>query len=105
MPSGQHALNEEYYKRIEAIQFTMNHDDGNLINEISIIQTIILLGVSRTGKTPTAIYLANRGFKTSNIPLVNENSIPLSFKKKSKNLYVLLDLINEAERLSRDKKK
>ena len=69
-PSGQHILNEEHYDRIEAIQFTMNHDDGNLINEIDK-SDIILVGVSRTSKTPTSIYLANKGFKTSNIPLVN----------------------------------
>ena len=74
-PSGQHILNEEYYDRIEAIQFTMNHDDGNLLNEIDK-SDIILVGVSRTSKTPTSIYLANKGFKTSNIPLVNENSLP-----------------------------
>ena len=81
-PSGQHVLNEEYYKRIEAIQFTMNHDDGNLINEV-IKSDIVLLGVSRTSKTPTSIYLANKGFKTSNIPLVNENSLPIILKKKT----------------------
>ena len=63
VPSGQHALNKEYYDRIEAIQFTMNHDDGNLIDGINK-SDIILLGVSRTSKTPTAIYLANKGFKT-----------------------------------------
>jgi len=97
IPSGQHALNEEYYERIEAIQFTMNHDDGNLINEIDK-SDIILLGVSRTGKTPTSIYLANRGFKTSNIPLVNENSIPQILKKKPKSSCVI-GLITEAERL------
>ena len=74
-PSGQHELNDEYYKRIEAIQFTMNHDDGNLVKEIKK-SDIILLGVSRTSKTPTSIYLANKGFKTSNIPLINENSVP-----------------------------
>ena len=79
-PSGQHILNEEYYDRIEAIQFTMNHDDGNLINEVNK-SDIILVGVSRTSKTPTSIYLANKGFKTSNIPLVNENSLPDSLKK------------------------
>ena len=67
-PSGQYALNDEYYKRIAAIQFTMNHDDGNLIKELNK-SDIILLGVSRTSKTPTSIYLANKGFKTSNIPL------------------------------------
>ena len=60
-PSGQHTLNEEYYDRIEAIQFTMNHDDGNLIGEIDK-SDIILVGVSRTSKTPTSIYLANKGF-------------------------------------------
>ena len=79
-PSGQHVLNDEYYDRIEAIQFTMNHDDGNLINEVDK-SDIILVGVSRTSKTPTSIYLANKGFKTSNIPLVNENSLPNDLKK------------------------
>ena len=78
-PSGQHALNEEYYERIEAIQFTMNHDDGNLTEEIEK-SDIVLIGVSRTSKTPTSIYLANKGFKTSNIPLVNENSLPKKLK-------------------------
>ena len=78
-PSGQYVLNEEYYKKIEAIQFTMNHDDGNMINDIEK-SDIILVGVSRTSKTPTSIYLANKGFKTSNIPLVNENSIPKKLK-------------------------
>jgi len=97
IPSGQHVLNEEYYNRIEAIQFTMNHDDGNLINDIEK-SDIILLGVSRTSKTPTSIYLANRGFKTSNIPLVNENSIPQFLKKKPKILCVV-GLTSEAERL------
>ena len=82
-PSGQHALNDEYYKRIEAIQFTMNHDDGNLTKEINK-SDIILLGVSRTSKTPTSIYLANKGLKTSNIPLVNDNSIPKILKDNPK---------------------
>jgi len=96
-PSGQHVLNEEYYKRIEAIQFTMNHDDGNSIKEIEK-SDIVLLGVSRTSKTPTSIYLANKGFKTSNIPLVNENSIPAILKKKPKSICVI-GLNTEAERL------
>ena len=96
-PSGQHVLNEEYYKRIEAIQFTMNHDDGNSIKEIEK-SDIVLLGVSRTSKTPTSIYLANKGFKTSNIPLVNENSIPVILKKKPKSICVI-GLNTEAERL------
>jgi regulator of PEP synthase PpsR (kinase-PPPase family) len=97
VPSGQHALNEEYYKRIEAIQFTMNHDDGNLVEELDR-SDLILLGVSRTSKTPTSIYLANKGFKTSNIPLVNEYSIPESLKKNPK-MACVVGLTTEAERL------
>ena len=96
-PSGQHVLNEEYYKRIEAIQFTMNHDDGNLLNDV-IKSDIILLGVSRTSKTPTSIYLANKGYKTSNIPLINENSIPKILKDKPK-ISCVVGLNTEAERL------
>jgi len=97
IPSGQHVLNEEYYNRIEAIQFTMNHDDGNSINDIEK-SDIILLGVSRTSKTPTSIYLANRGLKTSNIPLVNENSLPELLKEKPK-ITCVVGLTSEAERL------
>ena len=96
-PSGQHILNEEYYDRIEAIQFTMNHDDGHLINDIDK-SDIILLGVSRTSKTPTSIYLANKGFKTSNIPLVNENSLPEKLKKNPK-FTCVVGLSTEPERL------
>ena len=97
-PSGQHVLNEEYYERIEAIQFTMNHDDGNLIEEIEK-SDIVLIGVSRTSKTPTSIYLANRGFKTSNIPLINENSIPIKLKDNPQ-LTCVIGLNTEPERLA-----
>ena len=96
-PSGQYALNDEYYKRIAAIQFTMNHDDGNLVKELNK-SDIILLGVSRTSKTPTSIYLANKGFKTSNIPLVNKNSIPKALKDNPK-LACVVGLNSEPERL------
>ncbi len=96
-PSGQHVLNEEYYQRIEAIQFTMNHDDGNLVKEVGN-SDIILLGVSRTSKTPTSIYLANKGYKTSNIPLINENSIPRILKENPK-ITCVIGLNTEAERL------
>ena len=96
-PSGQHILNEEYYDRIEAIQFTMNHDDGNKTDDIEK-SDIVLLGVSRTSKTPTSIYLANRGFKTSNIPIVNEDSIPEKIKDKDFKPCVV-GLITETERL------
>ena len=97
-PSGQHALNDEYYERIEAIQFTMNHDDGNLVNDIEK-SDIILVGVSRTSKTPTSIYLANKGFKTSNIPLVNENSLPKKLRDNPQ-LTCVVGLNTEPERLA-----
>jgi len=97
VPSGQHALNEEYYERIEAIQFTMAHDDGNLVEDIGKAD-LILLGVSRTSKTPTSIYLANKGYKTLNIPLVNEQSIPENLKKNPK-LSCVVGLTTEPQRL------
>ncbi len=96
-PSGQHVLNEEYYQRIEAIQFTMNHDDGNLVKEVGK-SDIVLLGVSRTSKTPTSIYLANKGYKTSNIPLINENSIPKILQDNPK-ITCVVGLNTEAQRL------
>jgi regulator of PEP synthase PpsR (kinase-PPPase family) len=96
-PSGQHVLNEEYYDRIEAIQFTMNHDDGNLLNDVEK-SDIILIGVSRTSKTPTSIYLANKGFKTSNIPLVNENSLPKKLRENPQ-ITCVVGLNTEPERL------
>jgi regulator of PEP synthase PpsR (kinase-PPPase family) len=96
-PSGQHVLNDEYYDRIEAIQFTMNHDDGNLVNDIEK-SDIVLVGVSRTSKTPTSIYLANKGFKTSNIPLVNENSLP-KILKDNPQITCVVGLNTEPERL------
>ena len=96
-PSGQHVLNKEYYDRIEAIQFTINHDDGNNIGDIEK-SDILLLGVSRTSKTPTSIYLANRGYKVSNIPLVNKKSVP----EKTKNIKFkpcVVGLTTEPDRL------
>ena len=97
IPSGQHKLDDEYYNRIEAIQFSMNHDDGGLVEEINKAD-IILLGVSRTSKTPTSIYLANRGFKTSNIPLINKNSIPI-FLKENPQKKCVVGLTAEPKRL------
>jgi [pyruvate, water dikinase]-phosphate phosphotransferase / [pyruvate, water dikinase] kinase len=66
---AQHILNAEYFKRIDALNYTMMHDDGQLADDLEIAD-VILVGVSRTSKTPTSIYLANRGVKTANIPLV-----------------------------------
>ena len=97
IPSGQHVMNDDYYKKIEAIQFTMNHDDGNSLDDIAK-SDIILLGVSRTSKTPTSIYLANKGMKISNIPLINEQSVP-EFLKKEPKVTCVVGLTAEADRL------
>jgi [pyruvate, water dikinase]-phosphate phosphotransferase / [pyruvate, water dikinase] kinase len=66
---AQHTLNAEYFKRIDALNYTMLHDDGQHIEELEQAD-VVLVGVSRTSKTPTSIYLANRGIKTGNVPLV-----------------------------------
>ena len=84
-------------KRVEAIQFTMTHDDGKNLKDIEN-SDIIILGVSRTSKTPTSIYLANRGFKTSNIPLIDKNSIPENIKKNERNICIV-GLTTDPERL------
>ncbi len=97
IPSRQHKLNDEYYDRVEAIQFTIRHDDGNETDDIED-SDIIILGVSRTSKTPTSIYLANRGYKTSNIPLINEKSIPEKIKMNKKKLCIV-GLTTDPERL------
>ena len=101
-PSAQHVLDEDYYKRIEAIQFTMSHDDGKKNEDINK-SDIILIGVSRTSKTPTSIYLANRGFKTLNIPLVLDQSIPHTLDKENQNICVV-GLFADPERLSEIRK-
>jgi hypothetical protein len=76
-PGRQHALDAAYFARVDAIQFTIAHDDG-IGSENWEEADIVLAGVSRTSKTPTAIYLANRGFKVANIPLVPEAPPPSS---------------------------
>jgi len=96
-PSAQHVLDDEYYRRIEAIQFTMSHDDGKKLNDI-IKADIVLLGVSRTSKTPTSIYLANRGYKTINIPLVLDQKIPDDLKSNHK--MCVIGLVADPERLA-----
>ena len=96
-PSAQHVLDEDYYKRIEAIQFTMSHDDGKKIDDINIAD-VILLGVSRTSKTPTSIYLANRGYKTINIPLVIDQKIPPNLNSNTK--ACVIGLVADPERLA-----
>ncbi len=96
-PSAQHVLDADYYKRIEAIQFTMSHDDGKKVDDINSAD-VILLGVSRTSKTPTSIYLANRGYKTINIPLVMEQKIPAGLTKNKS--ACIIGLVADPERLA-----
>ena len=74
-PGGQHMLDAAYYARVEAIHYTMAHDDG-IAPEGWEDADIVLAGVSRSSKTPTSIYLANRGYKTANIPIVPESPPP-----------------------------
>jgi [pyruvate, water dikinase]-phosphate phosphotransferase / [pyruvate, water dikinase] kinase len=74
---AQHTLNAEYFKRIDALNYTMLHDDGQHIDELEQAD-VVLVGVSRTSKTPTSIYLANRGIKTGNVPLVPGITVPAS---------------------------
>ena len=98
IPSGQHALDKEYYKRIEAIQFTISHDDGKIINDLDK-SDVILVGISRTSKTPTSIYLANRGYKVANIPIISNKNLP---KQLTQNLEksCIIGLICDPARLS-----
>jgi len=96
-PSGQHALDKEYYKRIEAVQFTMSHDDGKIISDLDKAD-VILTGVSRTSKTPTSIYLANRGYKVANVPIVPNNDIPHELIESSKKTFTI-GLVCDATRL------
>ena len=96
-PSGQHVLDKEYYNRIEAVQFTMAHDDGKKISDLEK-SDVILVGVSRTSKTPTSIYLANRGYKVSNIPIIPNKDIPTGLVESSKKTFVV-GLVCDSNRL------
>ena len=93
---AQHVLNAEYFQRIDAVNYTMMHDDGQLTDELEDAD-VILVGVSRTSKTPTSIYLANRGVKTANIPLVPDIPLPPALLSASHPLVV--GLIATPERI------
>ncbi|MET0529340.1 MAG: pyruvate, water dikinase regulatory protein [Microvirga sp.] len=95
-PGAQHMLNAEYFKRIDAMNFTLLHDDGHLPDDLDDAD-VILVGVSRTSKTPTAIYLANRGLKTSNIPLVPGIPPPAILETARKAL--IIGLVASPERI------
>lgn len=94
---GQHQLDADYFRRIEALNFTMLHDDGHLPDALDDAD-IILLGISRTSKTPTSIYLANRGFKTANVPLVPD--VPLPPQLEEKTTAFVVALVASPERIS-----
>ena len=74
-PGGQHELDEDYFQRIEAMQFVLSHDDGQALHDIDQAD-VILTGVSRTSKTPTCVYLANRGLKAANVPFIASQNVP-----------------------------
>lgn len=76
-PGAQHILNADYFKRIDALNYTMMHDDGQMVETYEEAD-VLLIGVSRSSKTPTSIYLANRGIKTANIPMVPSVPLPKS---------------------------
>ena len=95
-PGAQHMLNAEYFKRIDAMNFTLLHDDGQHTDDLEEAD-IVLVGVSRTSKTPTSIYLANRGVKTANVPLVPGVPLPPGIEALRKPLVV--GLVASPERI------
>lgn len=95
-PGAQHMLNAEYFKRIDAMNFTLMHDDGQLPADLEEAD-VVLIGVSRTSKTPTSIYLANRGLKTANIPLVPGAPVPAALERARRPLVV--GLVASPERI------
>ncbi|MGE0564791.1 MAG: pyruvate, water dikinase regulatory protein [Pseudolabrys sp.] len=93
---AQHVLNAEYFNRIDALNFTMMHDDGQNVETLNNAD-VVLVGVSRTSKTPTSIYLANRGIKTGNVPLVP--NVPLAPEVERLTLPLVIGLYASAERI------
>jgi len=93
---AQHTLNAEYFRRIDALNYTMLHDDGQMADDLEEAD-VVLLGVSRTSKTPTSIYLANRGVKTANVPLVPGVPLPPHVERLKNPLVV--GLFATAERI------
>lgn len=94
---GQHVLDAEYFRRIDALNFTMAHDDGRLPEDLNDAD-IVIVGISRTSKTPTSIYLAQRGFKTTNVPLIPD--LPLTPLLESAKDVFVVGLIASADRIS-----
>ena len=94
---GQHNLDAEYFSRIDALNFTMLHDDGQLPANLDDAD-IVIIGISRTSKTPTSIYLANRGYKTTNLPLVPKLPLPEILEKPT--TAFIVGLIASADRIA-----
>jgi regulator of PEP synthase PpsR (kinase-PPPase family) len=84
---GQHMLNAEYFRRIDALNFTMLHDDGQHTETLDEAD-VVLVGISRTSKTPTSIYLANRGIRAANVPLVPGIALPQELARITRPLVV-----------------
>jgi regulator of PEP synthase PpsR (kinase-PPPase family) len=95
--AGQHLVDSDYFRRIDALNFAMAHDDGQLPQDLNAAD-IIILGISRTSKTPTSIYLAQRGYKTANLPLVPGIDLPEALTKPHSALVV--GLVASAERIA-----
>lgn len=95
-PGAQHMLSAEYFRRIDALNFTMMHDDGQMTDNLENAD-VVLVGISRTSKTPTSIYLANRGIKTGNVPLVPGIPLPDGVEALTKPLVV--GLVASPERI------
>jgi regulator of PEP synthase PpsR (kinase-PPPase family) len=96
--AGQHVLDGEYFRRIDALNFSMVHDDGQLPKDLNEAD-IIILGISRTSKTPTSIYLAQRGFKTANVPLVPGVSPPPALMTPGHRAFIVC-LVAAADRIA-----
>ncbi len=95
--AGQHVLDADYFRRIDALNFTMAHDDGQLPDDLNRAD-IVILGISRTSKTPTSIYLAQRGYKTANVPIVPEIPLPPALTEPHSAFIVCL--IAQADRIA-----
>lgn len=86
-PGGQHEIDQRYLQRIEALNYTIQHDDGQALDDLADAETI-LLGASRTSKTPTCVYLAMRGVRAANVPLVLGMPVPLRLFAYTKPLII-----------------
>jgi hypothetical protein len=95
--AGQHLVDADYFRRIDALNFAMHHDDGQLPQDLNAAD-IIILGISRTSKTPTSIYLAQRGYKTANLPLVPGIELPEALIKP--HTAFVVGLVASAERIA-----